>query len=200
MKRTLATLALVSMMGATVVPNVPATAAPAHGGETGGSAVSTGRGGDQTMGRAATPIQAAAALVQNYVYYRAPRQRLAAIAGPQFRACNPAQYMSGGTRACPLTPRLAYRLNHPDQPANGCLGGCTVDAISRAQNVAIRILLTERDVNARVAHVDTRWAYYQNSYIITVTVVRRPMGWQVDDLFCAGRPGTTVYKRIVPCI
>jgi len=200
MKRTLAALALVSMMGATVIPTMPATAAPAHGGGTGGSAVATERGGDKAMGGAATPVQAVAALVQNYVYYQAPRQRLAAIAGPQFRACNPAHFMSGGTRACPLTPGLAYRLNHPDRPADGCLGGCTLEAISRAQNVAMRILITERDVNSRVAHVDTRWVYYRQSYTITVTVVRRPLGWQVDDLFCAGRPGTTVYKRIVPCI
>ncbi len=160
MKRTLAALALVSVIGAAVIPTTPTTAAPAHGGGTGGSAVASGRGGNHGMSGAATPIQAAATLAQNYVYYPSARQRLAAIAGSQFRACNPAQYMSGGTRACPLTPRLAYRLNHPDQPANGCLGGCTVGAISRAQNVAIRILLAERDVNARVAHVDTRWMYY----------------------------------------
>ncbi len=200
MKRTLVALALVSMMGATGIPTMPAGAAPAHGGGTGGSGVTTGRGGGQSMAGAAAPTQAVAALVQNYVYYRTPRQRLASIAGPQFRACNPAQVKTGGARACPVTPRLAYRLNHPDQPANGCPGGCTLEPISRAQNVAIRILIAQRDANAWVAHVDTRWVYGQDAYTITVTVVRRPVGWQVDDLFCAGRPGTTLYKRIVPCI
>jgi len=200
MKRTLAALALASMMGATVIPTMPAAAARAHGGGTGVTGGTTGRGGGEGMAAAATPTQAVAALVQNYVYYQAPRQRLASIAGPQFRACNPAQVRTGGARACPVTPRLAYRLNHPDQPANGCLGSCTLEPISRAQNVAIRILIAQRDANARVAHVDTRWVYGQDSYTITVTVVRRPLGWQVDDLFCAGRPSTTVYKRIAPCI
>ena len=79
------------------------------------------------------------------------------------------------------------------------MGGCNQDPICRCQNLVPRLQIKVIDNNGRLAHVNTRWTFYQHAYTITVTVLHRPSGWQVDDLYCAGRPRTTLYRRIVPC-
>ena len=183
MKRILISLALTLPVSLTFIPTASA-AAP--------------RGGQPAVAGTSTPVQAVASLLKGYVYRQAARQRLARLAGPRFPTCRPVP-PEGGITPCPVTPRLRYRLNHPDRPAPGCLGSCTPDAICRCQNTAINIIMRSLDNNGLVAHIHTRWGYYQSALRLTFTVLHGYGGWLVDDVYCTGRPDTTVYKRIVPC-
>ena len=132
----------------------------------------------------------------------APRQAVSILVTPYIHGarttwrCN---VMTHTLRACPVTARLRYRLLHPDRPAPGCMGSCTLDPICRCQNQVPSLRIRVIDNNGQVVHVNTRWDFYQSSFTITATVLRRPGGWLVDNLYCAGRPGTTIYRRIVPC-
>lgn len=128
------------------------------------TAVSTG---------AATPLAAVAALV-------------GPMATPESRAA--CQAISGQVAACPITPRLRYRLQHYTRNENGNL-------VSRGQNPPRAVRYAQRDNNGFVARVDTRWAYgASNAYTITFVVARQDDGWRVDDAYCAGRPATSIYN------
>jgi len=144
---------------------------------------------------AASPVQAVRALLHSYVY--TPSGHPGMVVAQAFRGCEPTQ---GRLKACPLTARLQNRLRHPDPITNGCLGSCTLDPFSRAQNTTVRIAITVASNNGRRAVVNTRWTFYRGKWALTYTVVRNALGWQVDDSYCTGHPDTTIYRVPVgPC-
>lgn len=182
MHRYLSTLVLATLMSLGLFGSVPVSAA----GTTGGLAP-TG----------VSPVQAAAALLQSYPYYHSAQVQLRQLAGPAFRQCT--VQVGGHTAGCPLSSRLTVRLRHPDTRPPVCLGGCTLEPICRCQNPPTSISLRLLDQSKVAAHVAARWNYGPNSFTLTITVRRTFTGWVIDDLYCAGRPSTTVYHHIVPC-
>lgn len=124
---------------------------------------------------AGTPLQAVLALVRPF-----------STPGTTQGACDA---LGGQVAACPVTPRLRYRLQHPVRyQENGNL-------VCRCQNPPRSVRSTQRDRNPFVAHVDTRWVYgASRAYTITFVVARQDDGWRVDDAYCAGRPQSSIYN------
>ena len=159
-------------------------------GLTSGSDLAHAGGGTANGATAASsPVQAVRALLHGYVYTASghPGMQVA----PAFRTCFPS---GGHVRACPLTTRFLNRLRHPDPRPKGCLGGCTLDPVSRAENTTYWIALTVVGNNGTTAVVNTRWSFDQGKHRLTYTVLRTEFGWQVDDSYCTGHPETTMYR------
>jgi hypothetical protein len=126
----------------------------------------------------ATPLQAVVTLLRPFY---------SGMAGNAL-ACNA---LSGRVLACPITPRLLYRLEHPMRfKENGNL-------VCRCQNPPLHVSWVQTDNNGFVAHVKTGWVYAAGArpmYTITFVVARQDDGWRVDDAYCLARPQTSIYN------
>ncbi|MBV9278944.1 MAG: hypothetical protein JOZ41_02585 [Chloroflexi bacterium] len=124
---------------------------------------------------AATPVKAVSQLLAGFTMHRNA-------------ACNP---VVGRLAACPITPRLRARVQHARENGN---------ILCRCQNPPTSVGISLADNNGRVAHVNSRWSYAANSFVMVWVVLHQAGGWLVDDSYCAGRPATTIYKKPAgPC-
>ncbi len=109
--------------------------------------------------------------------------------GPCYQG-NPQWSQAAG---CPVTTRLQQRLRQ--NPTSGSGGGA--DPVCRCQNVPSRLdfrviqKTNERDL------IDVIWPWQPNKAVITFAVVNRGGEWLVDDMYCAGYPGTSIYSSPV---
>jgi hypothetical protein len=134
---------------------------------------------------AATALQAVRMVVRPYV-----------TPGYNFANCTRLSPRLYPNLMCPETARLRHwlRVRHLPMGSSG-LPFCRCQ--SPARTVQLRLL----DNNGRVAHVNTYWNLDRSSFTDTFVVVYGSNGWLVDDEYCAGRPGTSVYTSAgaVPC-
>jgi hypothetical protein len=109
---------------------------------------------------------------------------------------NRAPYHGFAAPGCPVTGRLKRRLQA--NPTSGPGGGA--DPICRCQNTPQRATTYHLDSNTgKLAHVTARF-YFTPPVDMTFVVVRQRRGWRVDDVYCAGRPGMSIYQSPVqPC-
>ena len=121
---------------------------------------------------------------------------LASADAPQ-AGCNT---LTGQVADCPVTARLRARLQSP------LPGVETGNLISRSQNPpsAVEVAAVKLAEGATEAQVNTRWQYgtsgNQSEYSITFVVRKEAGGWLVDDSYCLGNPGTSIYNPPVgPC-
>jgi hypothetical protein len=158
-------------------------------------AVHAGEMSSSSARGADSPVQAVRALLHGYVYTSPGHPGMVVV--PRFRACFP---VSSGFATCPLTARFRNRLQHADAIPPGCMGGCTLDPVSRAQNTTYWIAMRVAQNNGVRAIVNTRWAFEQGKWRLTYVVVRGRYGWQVDDTYCTGHPRTSIFRGVVqPC-
>ena len=120
-------------------------------------------------------------------------------AGAALRHPAPAQgacaALGGQGAACPVTPRLRYRLQRPVRYQQ--IG----NLVCRCRNPLRGVRAAQTGRNPFVARVDTRRVCgAPRAYAITFIVVRQDDGWRVDDAFCACRPQTSIYNPLAgPC-
>jgi hypothetical protein len=115
-----------------------------------------------------------------------------ASVGPCYQG-NPQWSRSAG---CPVTSRLERRLRQ--NPTEGKAGGA--DPICRCQNVPSRLDFhviqksNERDL------INVIWPWQPNKAVITFAVVNVSGQWLIEDMYCAGYPGTSIYSTpVTPC-
>jgi hypothetical protein len=125
-----------------------------------------------------------------------PEQAVSVLVTPFFDASAGATGCNGVTgdiAGCPVTARLLDRLQHPTPQENG-------NILSRSQNPPRDVTVKVVDNDGQTAHVDTRWGFGGGSYGITFVVLHQADGWLVDDTYCAGEPGTSIYNAPAgPC-
>lgn len=137
-------------------------------------------------GGAATPVRAVRTLLRPYY-----------ISGYNFATCTKLSPRLHPNLTCPETPRLRHWLQVRRLPR-----AYSGPPFCRCQNPPRSIRLRQTGNNGRIAHVNAVWNYGPNSFTDTFVVLHRAGGWLVDDEYCAGRPGTSVYKGIAgqtPC-
>ena len=134
---------------------------------------------------AATPARAVRIVVRPYV-----------VPGYNFANCTKFSPRLYPNLICPETARLRHWLQVRRLPM-----GFSGLAFCRCQSAARAVQLRLLNNSGRIAHVNAWWNLDRNSFTDTFAVVHGSSGWLVDDEYCAGRPGTSVYTRAgaVPC-
>jgi hypothetical protein len=121
-------------------------------------------------------------------------QAVSAVVSPFWRhphvsgTCHPD---TGMVYTCPLTLRL---LRYLALPSAAAVSFC------HCQNPPTSTRSRQIDENGRMAHVNVGWYYGGQAppYTTTFALVRGGSGWLVDDQYCAGKPGTSIYRTAVP--
>jgi hypothetical protein len=134
---------------------------------------------------AATALQAVRMVVRPYV-----------TPGYNFANCTRLSPRLYPNLICPETARLRHWLRVRRLPM-----GSSGLPFCRCQSAPRTVQVWLLDNNSRVAHVNTYWNLDRSSFTDTFVVVHGSNGWLVDDEYCAGRPGTSVYTSAgaVPC-
>lgn len=124
-----------------------------------------------------TALQAVQAVVRPYY-----------LAGYSFANCSTRSPRTFPALTCPETPRLQRRLRE-------WRGIDTGLAFCRCQSSPRTVRIWQVDNNGRVAHVDVWWNLDGGAFTDTFVVLHTRRGWLVDNEYCVGRPGTSVYLR-----
>jgi hypothetical protein len=109
--------------------------------------------------------------------------------GPCYQG-NPQWSQAAG---CPVTTRLQQRLRQ--NPTSGSRGGA--DPICRCQNVPSRLDFRVIQKSNQHDLINVIWPWRPNKAVITFAVVNKSGEWFVDDMYCAGYPGTSIYSSPV---
>jgi len=125
--------------------------------------------------------------------------RVAHLLYPDFGFVN-CSSMPSGYSNCPVTDRLATRLNA--QPLSGSAGGA--EPVCRCQNswmsVSVSTNVSPYDSTISIAHVVLNFGAAEERF--DVTILRTAGGWFADDISCAGQDShaTSIYASSpAPC-
>jgi hypothetical protein len=130
-----------------------------------------------SFGPAATPVLAVKALVRPLY-----------VNGAGTNTCDTVR---GQLAGCPLTDRLRKRLTNLKVPAN---------MFCRCQNTPTSVKDKQQENNGRTAAVRVTWVFGPTKPYSTVFIaIHSRSGWLVDDMYCAGKPKTSIYKNVGPC-
>lgn len=106
--------------------------------------------------------------------------------------CNP---ITGKLAACPITDHLRAQLKRDLQWQRVHTRGGNGNAFCRCQN-------PPRSANYRLmsktptrALVQTVQHYGADTFALTWVVLKGNAGWLVEDNYCSGRPGTSLYSK-----
>lgn len=95
---------------------------------------------------------------------------------------------------CPVTSRLERRLRQ--NPTSGHPTG-GADPICRCQNLPSYLNFHVIKKSNTVDLINVIWPWQPSKATITFTVVNKGGQWLVDDMYCAGYPGTSIYSTPV---
>lgn len=102
--------------------------------------------------------------------------------------------------SCPMTARLRTRVNRVGRGGPG--RGCDCQPIIRAQFAPVAARLAQ--TNKAGSEAETNVVYNMGSFYSvsheTFVSVKSARGWLVTNVFCTGRPSSTIYNSpLKPC-